>query len=68
MKKCPDCGAKRFYIKDPQDQYTLREFEITEDGISYLENDTDSEHLQVGDEIETFCDRCAWHDKFKTLK
>ena len=28
----------------------------------------ESETLEVNDDTEAFCSRCAWHDKFKTLK
>lgn len=66
--KCPDCGAKSFYIKDPEDQYTLREFNLAEGTIVYADDDPETAHLQVLDDTETFCERCAWHDKFKTLK
>ena len=66
--KCPDCGAKRFYVKDPEDEYSLCEFSLENGIVEYLNDESDAEHLEVMDETETFCDRCAWHDKFKTLK
>ncbi len=66
-KKCPDCGSKSFYVKDPEDQYTIFEFDL--DGGKITPNNADeSEPLEVVEETETFCDKCAWHDKFKTLK
>tara|TARA_Y100000589_G_C26603687_1_gene407363 strand:+ start:72 stop:287 length:216 start_codon:yes stop_codon:yes gene_type:complete len=66
--KCPDCGAQRFYVKDPEDQYTISEFSLENGEIEYLDGEADESPLQVTDDTETFCDRCAWHDKFKTLK
>jgi len=66
--KCPDCGAQRFYVKDPEDQYNIFEFDLVEGEIVCSEEAIDSEPLEVVDETETYCDRCAWHDKFKTLK
>jgi hypothetical protein len=65
--KCPDCGARDFYAKDPDDQYNLTEFTLQEGKIRYLEDKQESERVNVGDETEVFCDRCAWHDKFSTL-
>jgi hypothetical protein len=66
--KCPDCGCQSFYVKDPEDQYELFEFELKEGEIISSEKETESTPLEVGEETETYCDKCAWHDKFKTLK
>jgi hypothetical protein len=66
--KCPDCGARRFYVKDPQDQYTLCEFSLENGIVEYLKDEAEEGHIEIFDDTETYCDRCAWHDKFKTLK
>lgn len=66
--KCPDCGCQRFYVKDPEDQYNIFEFDLVDGRIVPSEKDTESDPLEVVEETETFCDRCAWHDKFKTLE
>ncbi len=66
--KCPDCGAQKFYVKDPDDQYELFEFDLKGGEIVGAENNTESTHLEVTEETETYCDSCAWHDKFKSLK
>jgi hypothetical protein len=66
--KCPDCGSQGFYIKDPEDQYNISEFDVQEGEIVFTSGEEASTNLEVGDDTETFCDRCAWHDKFKTLK
>ena len=66
--KCPDCGRRKFYIKDPNDQYTIREVQLDKDEVVYLDEDDETSHLQVSNDTELFCDRCAWHDKFKKLK
>lgn len=66
--KCPDCGSQSFYIKDPEDQYNISEFDVQEGEIVFTSGEEASTNLELGDDTETFCDRCAWHDKFKTLK
>ena len=67
--KCPDCGAQRFYVKNPEDQYNIFEFDLQEGEIVFTASHTESEQPpKVNEETETFCDRCAWHDKFKSLK
>lgn len=64
--KCPDCGTDHFYVKDPEDTFTISEFSLAAGQVEYLE--TDEEQIEVAEETEIFCDRCAWHDKFKVLK
>ncbi len=66
--KCPDCGSRRFYVKDPEDVYTIFEFDMHDGEIIPSGQQTDSCPLEVTEETETFCNRCAWHDTFKTLK
>ncbi len=66
--QCPDCGSQRFYVKDPEDQYTIFEFELKDGKIVPVDQETTSIPLEVVEETETYCDCCAWHDKFKTLK
>lgn len=66
--KCPDCGAQSFYVKDPDDQYELFEFDLKNGEIVGTGDEAASTDLEVSEETETYCDRCAWHDKFKALK
>lgn len=66
--KCPDCGAQHFYVKNPEDQYDLFEFELKDGEIIEPDNEPDSNPIEVKEETETYCDRCAWHGKFKILK
>lgn len=65
--KCPDCGAQQFYVKDPEDQYSLYEFEFKEGRIVYTDAETGGLSVKIEEDTETFCNRCAWHDKFKSL-
>jgi hypothetical protein len=66
--KCPDCGAQRFYVKDQDDQFNICEFELKEGKIVYTDEESGTEFLEIGEDTETFCNRCAWHDKFKILR
>jgi hypothetical protein len=68
VMKCPDCGSQGFYIKDPEDQYNISEFAVQNGEIVFTAVETASAKVEVGDDTETFCSRCAWHDKYKTLK
>jgi hypothetical protein len=66
--KCPVCGSQRFYVKDPEDQYNTCVFDLKNGEIELAAEESESDPLEVGEETETFCNRCAWHDKFKILK
>jgi len=66
--KCPDCGSQDFYVKDPEDQYNICDFSMKDGGMVFTNMEPESESLEVNDDTETFCSRCAWHDKLKTLK
>lgn len=63
-KKCPDCGARRFYVKE---NYDIFEFDLTEEGVIQFVEEDDSAP-KIVDETKTYCDRCTWHGKFSTLK
>ena len=66
--KCPDCGSQDFYVRDPEDQYNTCDFYIKDGEIVFSNMEPESDILEVVDDTETFCSRCAWHDKFKALK
>ncbi|MEJ2589194.1 MAG: hypothetical protein P8165_16785 [Deltaproteobacteria bacterium] len=66
--KCPICGSKRFYVKNPDDEYDLYEFECRDGEIYFEDTLTDEECPEVRDGTETYCNNCAWHDKFEELK
>lgn len=66
--QCPDCGARRFYVKDPEDRYNISEFNLESGKVEYLDQTPENDHIPVLEDSEIFCDRCAWHDKFKELK
>ena len=66
--KCPVCGCKKFHVKNPDDDYDVYEFECRDGEVSFEEDLDDDECPQVSDTTETFCNACAWHDKFNKIK
>ena len=67
-KKCPSCSSQSFYVKDPQDEYEFYEFDV-KGGEPVLSPETpETNWPNIGEDSETYCSRCAWHGKFKTLK
>jgi hypothetical protein len=63
MIKCPVCGSQRFFVKDPDDDYDTHEFDLQE-GQPVFADDPQ----EILPETETYCCRCSWHDRFKTLQ
>lgn len=65
--KCPLCGSESFYVKDPVDEFEIYEFDLKEDGIVFDVEVDESELPELGEESETYCNKCAWHGKLKML-
>jgi hypothetical protein len=68
QSKCPVCGCEKFYVKNPDDEYDIYGFECRDGEICFEEELEEEERPDIGDGTETFCSRCAWHDKFNALK
>ncbi len=61
-KKCPTCGCRVFYAKNPDDEFDTVEFECTPEGVRFTD-----EPGEVTEKTEIYCNRCAWHDRFDAL-
>ncbi len=66
--KCPTCGCENFYIKDTDDEYETYEFTAADGKIEFDATLDQQEVPQITKEIETYCNKCAWHGKFETLE
>ena len=66
--KCPTCGCERFYIKDTDDEYEIYEFSASNGKIEFDKNLEPQNIPEVTHNSETFCEKCAWHGTFETLK
>ena len=66
--KCPMCGCEKFYVKDSDDEYEIYEFKCPDGEICFDPNVDESSAPLVKNETETFCNKCAWHDKFEKLQ
>ena len=65
--QCPACGSQSFYTKDSEDEFNIFEFDLKEGKIIFNAEEPESNLPEIMEETETFCRRCAWHDKFKML-
>jgi hypothetical protein len=62
------CGSQRFYVKDPEDQFEIYEFDLNKGQIDFDPELNESDLPDVVEDTETYCDKCAWHGQLKTLK
>ena len=66
--KCPVCGAREFFVKDPDDPFSAYEFELKDDAAVFADRTQEEEAPELTGAIETYCTRCAWHDRMDKLK
>ncbi len=66
--KCPVCGCEKFYVKNPDDEFDVYEFDCKEGKICFDQDIDEGDPPQILDETQTYCDSCAWHDRFDKLK
>ncbi|MGD9330732.1 MAG: hypothetical protein PVJ53_05435 [Desulfobacterales bacterium] len=64
--KCPTCGSLEFYAKDPDDEY--EEYRFTLQGDAVVPDPTSTDALEIIQQSEAFCERCAWHGRLDQLK
>ena len=66
--KCPSCGCRVFYVKDPDDEFEIYEFE-SQDGKVVFSPESESDAApDVDADTEIYCNKCAWHGEFKTCR
>lgn len=68
QSKCPVCGCLKFYVKDPDDEFETYEFECRDGEVCFEEISEDEACPEIDNDTETYCNKCAWHDKFNKLK
>jgi hypothetical protein len=68
QSKCPVCACKKFYVKNPDDEYDIHEFEYKDGEICFEEDLDEDECPVIEDGTETYCNACAWHDTFAKIK
>ena len=64
---CPICKSDQFYVKDPEDDFGIYEFQLKDGEIAFEDADTEAEADEIGDKREIYCQRCAWHGKKDAL-
>ncbi len=68
QSKCPICGCEEFYVKNPDDEYETYEFQCKDGEVCFNPALDCDAAPAVGDDTESYCNRCSWHDKLKSLK
>jgi hypothetical protein len=68
QSKCPACGCEQFYVKDPDDEYDIYEFECRKGQVCFNGGAGSDECPAISDDTEVFCNTCAWHDQFHKIR
>jgi len=63
--KCPTCGCRRFYVKDPADEYETYVFEHVNGGICFPEG---VDPPPITGDTGVYCDQCAWNGAMDDIK
>jgi len=66
--ECPHCGCEEFYVKDPDDEYEIYEFSCPDGEIVFSTKCAGVETPEIQPQTETYCNRCAWHGKYREIK
>lgn len=66
--ECPSCGCKAFYIKDPEDEYEIHEFESQNGEAVFSADAKGAVSPEVVADTEIYCNKCAWHGKLLTCQ
>jgi len=68
MEKCPACKSENFYLKDPNDEFEIFEFDLQEGEMIFLGNEGSKHPPPLRDETRIFCNRCAWNGRKTDLE
>lgn len=63
-RKCPLCGSRKFFVREPGDDYDMIEFECRN---CELVPCVDRELPAIADDTETHCCRCTWRGQWASL-
>ena len=65
---CPICRCERFYVKNPDDEYEICEFDLKSGRVVFTSDEDASWRPEITDATISYCDHCAWHGKLGELK
>jgi len=65
---CPICKSEMFFVKDPEDEFELYEFEAQNGKVAFDDPEAALKAPPVTGTREVFCRRCSWHGPFDGIK
>jgi hypothetical protein len=64
---CPICGCEHFYVKNPDDEYEICEFDLKSGQAVFTSEEDESWRPELTEATVSYCDNCAWHGKLSEL-
>ena len=58
MSKCPICGCRNFFVKDPDDEYETHVFSVSDGTVAFSQADGGTPPVDGQTRIR--CDDCTW--------
>jgi hypothetical protein len=66
--KCPLCGCKKFYLKDPDDEYETYGFDCESGEACFDPGIDDSDVPELTSDSHIYCDTCSWSGRHDDIK
>lgn len=64
---CPICDCEHFYVKNPDDEYEICEFDLKRGQVVLISDEDGSWCPEISGNTVSYCDNCAWHGKLDEL-
>lgn len=58
---CPVCKSDQFYVKDPDDEYEIYEFQVLQGKLHLKDAGSGADAARMAETRDVFCNRCSWH-------
>jgi len=65
--ECPYCGCRKFYIKNPDDEYETYGFDCESGEICFDPDIDDSDIPELSDNSRIYCEKCAWNGRYDEI-
>ena len=66
--ECPYCGCKKFYVKNPDDEYETYGFDCESGKICFDPDIDESDIPGLNDDSHIYCKKCTWNGRYDEIK
>jgi len=66
--ECPLCKCKKFYLKNPDDEYETYGFDCESGDVCFDPGIDDDDVPDLTGDSHIYCDTCTWSGKYDAIK